>query len=156
MNQMIDPVAVSAVQQVLAADTVWVYTTGRTPLADRPSLQFVADQAMTSQRLGFEVDAPEKFQLPGGVAQGELEDLFSATAGTRAEFALRQSVLAWVRDGKTPSSESLPPVLAKEMAKPVSVAGLRRICEALDAGMARAFGETAPRANVTAHSPRRG
>lgn len=156
MNKLIDSIALSAVQQVLTADTVWVYTTGRTPLADRASLQFVADQAMAHQRPGFEVDQPEKFQLPGGVAQGELDDLFNATAGTRAEFALRQSVLAWARDGKTPSGDSLPPVMSNEMAKPLSVAGLQRVCEALDAGMARTFGETAPRPTATPHIPRRG
>lgn len=155
MNRMIDPIAWSAVQQVLEANTVWVYTTGRTALADRASLQFVADQAIANKRLGFEVDEPEKFQLRGGVGQGELEHLFSATAGIRAELAVRRSVLAWAQDGKAISHDLLPPVIAKEMAKPLSLAGLRRICEALDAGMARTFGETAPRAMVTPRSTRR-
>jgi hypothetical protein len=149
MARRIDQVAVTAIQHVLNAEWVEVHTAGRGDLAERASLQFVAEQATEAGRPGFRLAGPEKYSLAGGLDQDELDALFRITAGLQAERTLRESVKAWAQSGATPKAGSVPPVLAKEMSKPVNVAGLQRLAEALQAGMARAFGESAPAPSLT-------
>lgn len=152
-KNQIDSIAVTAIQHVLDASKVQVFTAGRQDLAARASLQFVAEQADAASRTGFELAETEKYSLPGGLDAGELEGLFRTTAGLKAEFVLRQSARAWALDGVAPVAGAVPPVLAKEMGRPLSVAGLQRICDALHVGMARTFGETSPRRAPTPVTP---
>jgi len=143
-RDLIDPIAVTAIQHVLDASKVQVFTAGRQDLAVRASLQFVAEQAVAARRAGFELEGAEKYSLPGGLDAGELEGLFRTTAGLKAELVLRQCVRAWALNGTAPAAGSVPPVLAKVMSTPLAVEGLQQIRDALHAGMARTFGETSP------------
>ncbi len=140
--QKVDLASVQSIQSVLDAPTVSIFVAGREDLASRASLAFVADQARDASRPGFALgEEPEKFIVRGGLHVEEVDALFRAAAGRRAEHAVRMAVQGWAR-GVAPDSDTRIPVpIHREMQVPVTVSSLTKVAEGLRAGVVRAYGE---------------
>lgn len=139
----IDRECVEEVQSVLRAERVNVFVVGREKLENRRSLTFIADQAMLSDRPGFSFGGDtDRYCVQGGLDEGELDDVFRSAVGRRVELEVGEAVRRWGA-GESVSGDSLPPLVAKELAAPISVPGLRKISSAIESGVVRAFGEAA-------------
>jgi len=130
------------VQSVLRADRVEVFVAGRAPLAKRDSMVFVADQAAASERAGFSVESQsEKYSVKGGLEADELDDLFKAASGSRAELNVRKAAAQWARAESGGERHQLPLFVEQELAKPVTAAAAEQVATALRSGRIRSFGE---------------
>lgn len=145
MNRtMNNPAVVSHVQNVLDAASVEVFVAGRAPLNDRSSLRFVADQAALKSRTGFTVDGlAEKYEIHGGLASDELDDLFRGVGGERAERDVKATARQWLRGESVAASQGLPAWVQKAVQEPVSAQAAIALADSISAGKVRSYGEAA-------------
>jgi hypothetical protein len=103
---------------------------------------FVADQAAASERAGFSVESQsEKYSVKGGLEADELDDLFKAASGSRAELNVRKAAAQWARAESGGERHQLPLFVEQELAKPVTAAAAEQVATALRSGRIRSFGE---------------
>ncbi|WP_434716371.1 hypothetical protein [Paraburkholderia sp. A3RO-2L] len=156
MNQrsMNNPAVVAHVQDVLNASSVEVFVAGRAPLNDRLSLRFVADQAALRGRAGFAVDGlREKYEIQGGVAADELDELFISSGGDRAERDVKAAARQWLRGERGAETPGLPNWIEKALQEPVSVQAAAALADSINAGKVRSFGEAGAARPSPAASP---
>ncbi|MFX1767983.1 hypothetical protein PWP93_36550 [Paraburkholderia sp. A1RI-2L] len=152
MNQrsMNNPAVIAHVQDVLDASTVEVFVAGRAPLNDRTSLRFVADQAVINGRAGFSVDgSAEKYEIQGGVAVDEVDDVFRSVGGDRAERDVKAAARQWLRGELVATTPGLPAWVEAAIHAPVSAQAATALADTIRAGKVRSYGE----AGATRPSP---
>ncbi|MCD5327953.1 hypothetical protein ACFFU8_09030 [Chromobacterium piscinae] len=141
-QESMNNIAIKHIQSVLSASDVMIHTAGRSHLADRSSLCFIADQALKLQRPGFMVDgAGEKYRIEGGLLSDELDDLFRTTAGHQAEHELRLAVHAWISGQPVSLHDGFSAAVRKNLQMPVSVGTLTKIADALCQGQVFDFAQ---------------
>lgn len=139
---MNNPAVIAHVQDVLDASSVEVFVVGRAPLNDRTSLRFVADQAVLNGRTGFTVDGvTEKYDIQGGVAVDELDDVFRAVGGDRVERDVKTAAQQWLQGGRRETTAELPVWVEKVIQEPPSVQAATSLADAVSEGKIRSYGE---------------
>ncbi|MCW3587419.1 hypothetical protein [Burkholderia cenocepacia] len=134
---------VDVVKQVLGGESVDVYLVGRAALSERQSLRFVADQAARSDRPGFAVDMqPEKYQIRGGLAGDELDELFRGAAADRVERDFKVAAKNWLNGAPFTAPSGIPKPAAALLAQTATVERGISLAELLSSGELRKFAES--------------
>lgn len=159
MNQrkMNDPSVVGHVQAVLDAASVEVFVAGRAPLNDRASLCFVADQAALNGRPGFALDGvAEKYDIRGGIASEEVDDVFRSVGGDRAERDVKIAARQWLQGENVTATQGLPVWVQNAVREPASPQAATGLADSIRAGKVRSYGEAAVTRPQPGDMPERG
>lgn len=136
--------AAQAIQRLMRVEHIDVQMFGQAKASERPSLLFVAGQALQKQVQGFAFEGIDgKYDVP--ISMPEMLDLHREAARAVGEESARTALGVWVTGGKVgPISEWVPDSVQKLLYGSVSVDSASSLVEAIKGGMvgrnAAAFG----------------